>query len=82
MGKIMMSSSGILLAALSLMAATTEIPVLEFSKRTDDEWLWPMKPDPDNRGRRAEKDRLAMLKAEAKRERKAAKRRIEGRLES
>lgn len=36
---------------------------------------WPgQKPEPDNRGRRAEKDLIAIQKAEAKRQRKAAKR--------
>ena len=33
-----------------------------------------MKPNPDSRGRRAEKDAIALAKAEAKRQRKAEKR--------
>lgn len=36
--------------------------------------VWPPKQEPDDRGRRAEKDAIALAKAEAKRQRKAAKR--------
>ena len=36
--------------------------------------VWPPRQEPDNRGRRAEKDAIALAKAEAKRQRKAAKR--------
>ena len=65
------------MAALAMTAAMPGMPVLEVRRRSEDEPLWPMKPDPDNRGRRAEKDAIALAKAEAKRQRKAAKRRAE-----
>ena len=62
------------MAALAMTAAMPGLPVLEVRRNREDDPLWPMKPDPDNRGRRAEKDAIALAKAEAKRQRKAAKR--------
>jgi hypothetical protein len=52
--------------------ATAGLPVLEFRKREDDDPVWPMKLEPDNRGRRAKKDAIALAKTEAKRNRKGA----------
>ena len=67
--------SGLTLAAmLAMTAAMPGLPVLELRRRRDDGPLWPMKPPPDDRGRRTEKDAIALAKAEAKRQRKAAKR--------
>lgn len=62
------------MAALAMAAAMPGLTVLEVRRNREDDPLWPMKPDPDNRGRRAEKDAIALAKAEAKRQRKAAKR--------
>ena len=70
----MRSRAGLLMAALAMTAAMPGLPVLEVRKLREDEPLWPMKPDPDDRGRRAEKDAIALAKAEAKRQRRAAKR--------
>jgi len=70
----MRSRAGLLMAALAMTAAIPGLPVLEVRRSREDDPLWPMKPDPDNRGRRAEKDAIALAKAEAKRQRKAAKR--------
>lgn len=67
----MRSKAGLLMAALAMTAA---MPVLEVRRRSEDEPLRPMKPDPDDRGRRAEKNAIALAKAKAKRQRKAAKR--------
>lgn len=64
----------LLTTALAMTAAMPGLPVFEVRRRSEDEPLWPKKPEPDNRGRRAEKDALALAKAEAKRQRKAAKR--------
>jgi len=68
------SKVGLLVAALAMTAAMPALPALEVRRRSEDEPLWPMKPDPDNRGRRSEKDAAALAKAEAKRQRKSAKR--------
>ena len=66
---------GLALAAmLAMTAAMPGLPVLEVRRSREDTPLWPMKPEPDDRGRRAEKDSIALAKAEAKRRRKAAKR--------
>lgn len=70
----MRSKAGLLMAALAMTAAMPGLPVLEVRRNREDDPLWPMKPDPDNRGRRAEKDAIALAKAEAKRQRRAAKR--------
>lgn len=68
------------LAAMLAMTAGVGVVGTEFPitrRRDDDGPLWPPKQEPDNRGRRAEKDAIALAKAEAKRQRKAAKRRAE-----
>jgi hypothetical protein len=68
-------SSLLLTAALLAAAATPNLPVFPVTRRRgDDGPLWPPTQTPDDRGRRAEKDALALEKAEAKRKRKAAKR--------
>lgn len=58
-------------AALALAAAS--LPVVQVGTRREVDW-WSDRKEPDNRGRRAEKDAIALAKAEAKRQRKAAKR--------
>ena len=61
----------LLMAALApLIAGMPEIP----RGRTREPDWWGDRQEPDNRGRRAEKDAAALAKAEAKRQRKAAKR--------
>jgi len=61
----------LLMAALApLIAGMPEIP----GARTREPDWWGDRQEPDNRGRRAEKDAAALAKAEAKRQRKAAKR--------
>lgn len=64
------AGAGALAIAAMLAAQGMEVsPIAEASRRLFDE-----KPQPDSRGRRAEKDAAALEKAEAKRQRKAAKR--------
>lgn len=61
----------LLMAALtSLISGMPEIPR---GRARESDW-WGDRQEPDNRGRRAEKDAAALAKAEAKRQRKAAKR--------
>ena len=66
------------LAAMLAMTAGVGVDVTEFpiTRRRDDGDgpLWPPQQEPDNRGRRAEKDAIALAKAEAKRQRRAANR--------
>ena len=72
---MMGSGARFLISALVAMtSANPGFPVFEVRRRSEDEPLWPMKPNPDSRGRRAEKDAIALAKAEAKRQRKAEKR--------
>ena len=72
---MMHGRTGLLMAALALATLPSlQAPVLQVKRRMHDDDLWAMKPDPDDRGRRAEKDAIALAKAEAKRQRKAAKR--------
>lgn len=67
--------AGLLVAALAMAATTPGMQVFEVRRRSgDDGPMWPPTQEPDNRGRRAEKDALALAKAEAKRQRRAAKR--------
>ena len=73
----MRSRSGLLLAAALAMTAGMNTPsTFEIRRRDGDDDLWRGngKPDTDNRGRRAEKDVIAQQKAQAKRDRKNAKR--------
>ncbi len=67
---------GALLAAAILAsgAVRSVVPVFPVTRRRDDDPLRVPGIEPDNRGRRAEKDAIALAKAEAKRQRKAAKR--------
>jgi len=58
---------------LSAALAVASLPVLRVGTRREVDW-WGDRKEPDNRGRRAEKDAIALAKAEAKRQRKAAKR--------
>lgn len=68
-------SSMLLAAALALAASTPGLPVLPINRtRDEDDPLRVPGREPDNLGRRAEKDAIALAKAQAKRERKAAKR--------
>lgn len=60
---------GSLAIAAVLALAASSMPIADASRRLFDE-----KPQPDNHGRRAEKDAAALAKAEAKRQRKASKR--------
>ncbi len=72
---MMHGRTGLLMAALTLATLPSlQAPVLQVKRRIHDDGRWAMKPDPDDRGRRAEKDVIALAKAEAKRQRKAAKR--------
>lgn len=72
--------SSLALAAMLAMTASAGVVGSEFPitrRRGDDDRryaIWPPRQEPDNRGRRAEKDAIALAKAEAKRQRKAAKR--------
>jgi len=61
-----------LMASMTAIAAAPVIPAVTDSDRRYA--VWPLKQEPDNRGRRAEKDALALAKAETKRQRRAAKR--------
>lgn len=68
-------SSLLLTAALLAATAAPNMPMFPITRRRDDDDpLCPPTQKPDDRGRRAEKDALALAKAEAKRQRKAAKR--------
>lgn len=64
--------SGLAIAA-ALAMAQTGIPI-EFHVTGRAPVEFPVRQQPDNRGRRAEKDAAALAKAEAKRQRKAQKR--------
>ena len=72
--------SSLALAAMLAMTASagvvgSELPITRRSGDDDRRYaVWPPRREPDNRGRRAEKDAIALAKAEAKRQRKAAKR--------
>lgn len=72
--------SGLALAAMLAMAAGTgalgvDLPIVRRPGDDDRRYaVWPPRQEPDDRGRRAEKDAIALAKAEAKRQRKAAKR--------
>ena len=73
----MRGRSSLALAAMLAMTAGVGVVGAEFPitrRRDDGSSLWPPRQEPDNRGRRAEKDALALAKAEAKRQRRAAKR--------
>ena len=71
----MRGRSGLAVAAMLAMAAGVVGPGFPITRRRgDDATLWPSPQEPDDRGRRAEKDAKALAKAEAKRQRKAAKR--------
>ena len=61
------------LALAAMLAMTACIPTVQAGTRREVDW-WGDRKEPDNRGRRAEKDAAALAKAEAKRQRKAAKR--------
>jgi hypothetical protein len=67
-----------LAALLALISGSLAAPVLEIRKRDDSEpWeglIEGSKPETVNTGRRAEKDAVALAKAEAKRQRRAANR--------
>ena len=64
-------------SSLSVMAALamamSSLPVVTVGQRKEVDW-WGDRREPINTGRRAEKDDAALVKAEAKRQRKAAKR--------
>ena len=61
------------LALAAMLAITASLPTVQVGARRKVDW-WGDRKEPDNRGRRAEKDAAALAKAEAKRQRKAAKR--------
>lgn len=61
------------LALAAMLAMTASLPTVQAGTRREVDW-WGDRKEPDNRGRRAEKDAIALEKAEAKRQRKAAKR--------
>ena len=61
------------LALAAILAMTASLPTVQVGTRREVD-LWGDRKEPDNRGRRAEKDAAALAKAEAKRQRKAAKR--------
>lgn len=61
------------LALAAILAMTASLPAVQVGTRREVD-LWGDREEPDNRGRRAEKDASALAKAEAKRQRKAAKR--------
>lgn len=61
------------LALAAILAMTASLPTVQVGTRREIDW-WGDRKEPDNRGRRAEKDAAALAKAEAKRQRKAAKR--------
>ena len=64
--------SGLMLAAALAMQ---EMPMIEIRRsQIDDDQAWPPRSEPVNKGRRAEKDAIALAKAEAKRKRRADKR--------
>ena len=73
----MRGRSSLAMAAMLAMTAGIGVVGSEFpiTRRRDDfPPLRGPRQEPDNRGRRAEKDAAALAKAEAKRQRKAAKR--------
>lgn len=74
-----MRSRGLALAAAMAMAsATSGLPlVARRERRGEIGVLREPAQEPENRGRRAEKDAIALAKAETKRQRRAAKRQAE-----
>jgi len=72
----MRKSGSLMLVAAALLATTPAVPILEIRRRRDEHERFPGVPAgvPDNRGRRAEKDAIALAKAEARRRRRAEKR--------
>ena len=74
----MRPGTGILMAALAMASLPVNTaPMLKIKRGMYDDDLWAKPPEPYDAGRRAEKDAIALAKAEAKRQRKAAKRRAE-----
>ena len=61
------------MAVAAMLAISAALPVVQAGARREVDW-WGDRKEPDNRGRRAEKDAAALAKAELKRQRKAAKR--------
>ncbi len=74
----MRGRSSLALAAMLAMTAGAGVAGAGFpiTARSDDRRyaVWPPRNEPDDRGRRSEKDAIALAKAEAKRQRRAAKR--------
>lgn len=70
----MRPGTGILMAALALAALPSSAPALKIRRSTYDDDLWAKPQEPYDAGKRAEKDVIALAKAEAKRQRRAAKR--------
>ncbi len=62
-------TTGLMAAAMLLAAAGNDLAAFGASRR-----ITPLRPDPPGAGRHAEKDAEALSKAQAKRDRKAAKR--------
>jgi hypothetical protein len=60
---------GLLAAVAGLLSSGSHFPVIGSSNDS-----FERRQEPENRGRRAEKDAIALAKAEAKRRRKAEKR--------
>ena len=74
----MRQGTGILMAALAMASLPVNTaPVLMIKRGIYDDDQWAKAQEPYDAGRRAEKDAAALAKAEAKRQRKAAKRRAE-----
>lgn len=71
----MKKSGSLMLVAAALLATTPVVPIFGIRRRRDHDGF-PGVPAgvPDNRGRRAEKDAIALAKAEARRRRRAEKR--------
>ncbi len=61
------------LALAVMLAISASLPTVQVCTRREVDW-WGGRREPHNRGRRAENDAAALAKAEAKRQRKAAKR--------
>lgn len=72
----MRNRTGLFLATALAVTASMGTPAFELRRRGGDDDLWRGngKPETDNQGRRAEKDAIAQRKAQAKRDRKNAKR--------
>lgn len=71
------SRARLLMAALAMTASLPGqgLPALNIRRLDGGDPPWPMKPAPDNRGRRAEKAAIALAKEGAKRQRRTAKQR-------